>query len=244
MARMLLIAVGMLSSLALAAPQDPLVDFCGSDEKKQTRAYRTLLRQGTPRLPAIQDRLKNCKDDALRQRLQKLVTAIKKSEPHGLQIRIGVPKLRFDAARIASTKPGLLITIRNKSAKPVTLWPYASLRLLDAQGQVVKPRRQGRWGLRVKRCYLLDVEYVTLAPGELWRKPFSLARYLLDLDSLLSWKDVPPGRYTLEVRYHFDRAKAKKRVRIPLPDIDAAKHPWNHALEIDHVVTAELTVAA
>ena len=121
------------------------------------------------------------------------------------------------------------------------LWPYFKLRLIDGAGDEVKVRRRGRWGRR-KRAYLLDVPFLELPAGTYKNYKFSLARYMLDPDAILSWKDLLPGKYTLEITYHFDRAAAKKRVRMPLDGIDDPKRPWNRAPEFSHVVTATLNV--
>jgi hypothetical protein len=138
----------------------------------------------------------------------------------------------------------LSVGVQNRGTGTVVLWPYFSLRVLDAKGQEVKRSLHiGRWGRGRSKRWLEDVDYVTLAPGEKWGFVTPLSRYMHDDMWIEGWEVPEPGTYTIEVTYRFDRTAWKKTCDPEWDALDDARKPWNRALEMTHVFTAEMTVA-
>ena len=121
--------------------------------------------------------------------------------------------------------------------------PYLALRVLDADGNEVKPaRRLGRFGRRRSGCYLERVKFVTRAPGEAWSLEESLTRYMHDADLITGWTLARAGTYTLEFTYHFDRAARKKRCDPRWKPLHDPERAWNKAIELKHVFRTEMRV--
>jgi len=235
-----------LAAWSQAAEFSRYLDLVASgSEADQARGARVLVAQGTPALPEIRARLESSTDKDVRKRLEGIVAAIEAREPHGLRFNLGLPKMRLDLATINAPAPGFVVSIRNRGSKPVVLWPYFELTVLDANGQVVKPvRRRGRWGRRRRGgCYLVDVPFLEIAPGKIWSTKASLADFRLDASALVGWQLPAAGPYTLRLRYSFDRAAAKKRCDPKWKRLNDPKEPWNRALELTHTIEQTVNVA-
>ncbi len=230
----------LLAVLLLAGQFDALIGKL-RDPATREGAARALVAEGTPALGELRAA---AADAALKECVDAIVKEIESREPRGLRFHAGVPKMRLTLADVNANDFKLAIGVVNRGTETVVLWPYLSLRLLDAKGQEVKRKlRQGRWGLGRSKRWLEDVEYVTLAPGETWGFTTPLSLYVHDDTWREGWEVREPGTYTVEVTYRFDRARAKKGCDPEWEALDDPEQPWNRALEMTHVFTAEMTVA-
>ena len=211
------------------------------DPATREAASRSLVEQGTP---ALEELRAAAADPALKESIDGIVKEIGAREPHGLLFRAGVPNMRLDLAHVNGDKMKVSIGVTNRGKENVVLWPYLSLRLLDAKGQEVgKKLHIGRWGRGRSKRWLADVGYARLAPGETWEFTTPLSRYMHDEKFIEGWEVPEPGTYTIEVTYRFDRAAAKKGSDPAWDALDDPQQPWNRALEMTHVFKAEMTVA-
>lgn len=247
MAGRLLIPVLLLTaSLPAGEPRGKFAGFVArlSDEDAAMRekAAKALIAQGSPALPDLRAGLAEAKTDAHRATIREVIAAIEKREPHGIRFAASMLKIRIDLNYVNGKDFRYLIQLRNGSDKPVVLWPYFSLRVLDREGREVKPStRRGRWGLRSKR-YLQEIEFLEIPPGESRMIKETLATYMHDPEFIEGWQIPQAGDYTLEFTYHFDRAAAKKGCDPAWTALDDPKQPWNRALELEHVFTAKMRV--
>lgn len=211
------------------------------DEGTREGAARALVAQGTPALPELRAA---AADPALKEQVDAIVKEIEAREPAGLRFNVGVPKMRLSLAYVNSDEMKVSITIRNRGNETVVLWPYLSMRILDANGKEVKRCQHiGRWGLGRNKQWLANLKYVTLAPGEAWDLATPLANYMHDEKWIEGWKIPEPGTYTLEVTYRFDRAAAKGTCDPGWDALNDPEKPWNRALEMTHSFTGEMVVA-
>lgn len=230
----------LLAAPLLAGEFDALIGQL-RDPATREGATRSLVAQGTP---ALEELRAAAADAALKERIEGIVKEIEAREPHGLGFTAGVPKMRLTLGYVNSKEMKLAIGVRNRGTETVVLWPYFSLRLLDANGrEVTRKLRQGRWGLGRSKRWLEDVKYVTLAPGEKWGFTTPLSLYVHDDTWREGWEVGEPGTYTIEVTYRFDRAAAKKGSDPAWKALDDPEQPWNRALEMTQVFTAEMVVA-
>lgn len=231
-------ALLLLAAPLLAGEFDAMIAKL-KDPATQERAARALVAQGTP---ALDDLRAAAADPALKERIEGIVKEIETREPRGLRFHAGVPRMRLALDDVNGEGMKLSIGVANRGKETLVLWPYFSMRLLDAKGNEVKPKlRIGRWGLGRPERWLEEVEYVKLAPGETWGFTTPLSRYMHDDSCIEGWEVPEPGTYTIEVTYRFDRAAAKKGST--WDGVDDPGKPWNRALEMTHVFTAEMAVA-
>jgi len=206
-------------------------------------AARALVAQGTPALPELREALAAASDETLELRLAGIIKEIELREPMGLRFNAGAPKMRITVADVNLDGFGFSVSVRNRGQETVVLWPYLSLRVLDAQGKEVKPAlRRGRWGLGRSKQWLEDVKYVELKPGEAWSFLTPLTRYVHDESFILGWELEQAGTYTLEFTYRFDRAAAKATCDPEWELLDDPERPWNRALVLTHTFSGELRV--
>jgi len=214
-----------------------------NDPQRHDRSRSVLLWIGTPALPELQEALAAAQDPARRKDLEGLIAEIREREPQGLRFECGLPKMRLTLGLVNGKEFQYVLRVRNQSDKTVTLCPYLQLRVLDAAGKEVAPAaRRGRWGLLMCDCFLDQLQFVTLQPGETWSVEDGLASYMHDPEFIMDWKLPAAGTYTLEFTYAFDRAATKKRCRAGCEAHDDPKRPWNRALELKHTFTCELKV--
>ena len=115
----------------------------------------------------------------------------------------------------------------------MVLYPYLSLRLLNADGTDAKrSRKLGRGGLRSPGHPLGGVNFVTLKPGEKWTMRERLMQYMHDPKWITGWKPSAAGTYTLEFTYAYDRKRA-----LGLEDKDHAAYK---ALGFKHTFRQEM----
>jgi hypothetical protein len=230
----------LLVILLLAGEFDAQVEKL-RDPLTREGAARALVAAGTPALAELRAA---AADPALKECVLAIVKEIGAREPHGLRFSAGVPKMRLTLADVNGKEMKLAIRVVNRGSEAVVLWPYFSLRILDANGQEVKPGlKQGRWGLGRPKRWLQDVDYARLAPGEKWGFTTPLSLYVHDDTWREGFEVREPGKYTIEVTYRFDRAKAKMGSDQEWDALDDPEQPWNRALEMTHVFTTEMTVA-
>jgi hypothetical protein len=230
----------LLVPLLLAGEYDALIARL-RDPATRESAERSLVERGTPALPELRAA---AADPALEERIEGIVKRIEAREPHGLRFHAGVPRMRLTLGYVNGDDMKLAIGVSNLGGETVVLWPCFAMRLLDAKGQEVKPKlRQGRWWLGRPKRWLEEVEYVELAPGGKWGFTTPFSRYVHDADLIEGWEVPEPGSYTIEVTYRFDRAAAKKGCDPGWDALEDRERPWNRALEMTHVFTAEMTVA-
>ena len=231
-------ALLLLAAPLLAGEFDAMIAKL-KDPATREQASRTLVAEGTPALDELRAA---AKDPALKERIEGIVKEIEAREPKGLRFHAGVPKMRLTLDHVNGDGMKLSIGVTNRGREAVVLWPYFSMRILDANGRMVGRKLHiGRWGLGRPERWLEDVAYVKLAPGEQWGFTTPLSRYMHDDTWVEGWEVREPGTYTIEVTYRFDRAAAKKRST--WDGVDDPEKPWNRALEMTHVFTAEMTVA-
>lgn len=230
-----------LAGALLAGELDPLLAKL-KDPAAREAAAKSLVERGTPALPELRAA---AADAALKEHVEAIVKEIEAREPHGLLFRAGVPRMRLTLAHVNGDAMEVSIDVANRGTETVVLWPYLSLRLLDAKGEPVgRNYHVGRWGRGRSKQWIADLEYVKLAPGEKWGFTTPLSRYVRDEAWIEGWEVPEPGTYTIEVTYRFDRAAAKKTCDPAWEKLDDPEQPWNRALEMTHVFTAEMTVAA
>jgi len=211
------------------------------DPATRESATRVLIAQGTPALEALKAA---AADPALKEHVDAIVKEIEAREPKGLRFNAGVPKMQLTLAYVNGEDMKLAIGVENRGGETVVLWPYLSMRILDAKGQDVKKSLNiGRWGRGRSKRWLEDLKYIELAPGAKWGTVTPLSRFMLDEEFIEGWEVPGPGTYTIEITYRFDRAKVKKTCDPEWDALDDPEKPWNRALEMTHVFTAEMTVA-
>jgi len=238
----------LLLLLGAVAAQETSYDLwvtklAGDDADEQASARRILLNAGTRALPALREAQQAQPDRAARDRLAALVREIAEREPFGLRFRCGMPKMRLTRDRVNGDGFRYAVSVRNLGDEPVVLSAYLSLRVLDAQGNELKPsRRLGRWGLRRERCFLVAQAFETVEAGGVWSFQDGLARYMHDPELITGWTIPGPGTYTLEFTCRFDRAATKQRCTCGSEAHDDPAKPWNKALELKHTFTAEMKV--
>lgn len=238
-----LLAACLLVTPLLAGESDALLGRL-RDPASREDARRALVAQGTPALGDLRAALKGATDEGFKACVAGVMKEIEEREPHGLLFSAAVPKMRLTLADVNRDDFKLAIDVVDRGTETVVLWPYLSLRLLDGKGQEVKPKlHQGRWGRGRSKTWLADVKYGKLAPGDTWGFVTPLSRYVHDETWIGGWEVREPGTYTIEVTYRFDRAAAKKTCDPAWQALDDQEQPWNRALEMTHVFTAELVVA-
>jgi hypothetical protein len=224
----------------------PLVARLGDeDPAARETARQALVAHGSPALPDLRAALETAKAEAHRAAIRDVIAAIAKREPHGIRFEARLPKLRIGLDEVNADAFRYTIRLRNGGEKPVVLWPYFSLRVLDDKGRAVAPSlRQGRWGLGRSKRYLERVGFIEIKPGETHVTTEALSRYMHDFALILGWKLPGPGEYTLEFTYDFDRTAVKKGCDPAWKALDDPAQPWNRAVEAKHVFTAKLKVSA
>jgi len=233
-------ALLVLALPLLAGELDTLIGKL-RDPSTRESAARSLVAQGTPALGELRAA---AADPALKERIEKIVKEIEASEPHGLRFHAGVPKMRLSLAYVNGDDMKLAIGVENRGTETVVLWPYLSMRILDRKGkEIERSMHLGRWGRGRSRRWLEDVRYVTLAPGGKWDFTTPLSRYMHDEHWIEGWEVREPGTYTIEITYGFDREAAKKSCDAEWDALKDPEKPWNRALEMTHVFTAEMVVA-
>jgi hypothetical protein len=232
----------LLAALPLLAGElDPLLGKL-KDPAAREAAARSLVARGTPAIAEL--RAAAAADPALKEHVDAIVKEIRAREPNGLRFHGGVPKMRLSLAFVNGDDMKVSVGVVNRGTETVVLWPYLSLRILDAKGQEVKRKLHiGRRGRGRSKRWLEDVKWVELAPGAKWGFETPLARYMHDDMWIEGWEVPEPGTYTIEITYRFDRAAWKKTCDPEWDALDDAQKPWNRALEMTHAFTAEMTVA-
>jgi hypothetical protein len=135
------------------------------------------------------------------------------------------------------------VTLKNTTKEDLVLWPYLSLRVLDAKGKdVPRSRFIGRWGVRGTPSILEGIPFKTVKAGKSLTIKFAVSGFMYDADAIKGWKLPKAGDYKLVVRYHYDRAAARKKYGEGAADIDNADKPWNKAVEIDSKEEIKLIV--
>lgn len=199
-------------------------------ESDDERARGVLLWNGTSALKELEAAAKSS-DKQAKARLEAVIAEIRKREPHGLCFFVGLPKMRLTV----DTPISFVVKVTNKSDKTVVLYPYLTLRLLDADGKEVKRSRKiGRGGLRMHDHPMEGVQFVVLKPGEKWSIKEVLKRYMHDPKWITGWKNPGPGKFTLEFTYSYDRKMAE--------GLKDKKHAAYKALAIKHTFTQALRI--
>lgn len=235
-------ALLLLALPLLAGDLGPLLAKL-KDPATRVEAARSLIEHGTPALEELREAA--AADPAMKEHVDAIVQEIGRREPHGLLFHAGVPRTRLTLAHVNGDGMKLSIGVTNRGTETVVLWPRFSLRLLDAEGREVKRSlRIGRWGRGRSSRWIEDVKYVELAPGAKWGLETPLSRYMHDEKWIEGWEVKEPGTYTIEVTYRFDRQSVKKTCDPEWEALDDPAKPWNRAVEMTHVFTAGMTVAA
>jgi hypothetical protein len=161
-----------------------------------------------------------------------------------LTITVVVPKKPPTLGEVNDGTFKAHVKLENTSKESLVLWPFLSAKLLDSRGKPVRPSLYlGRWGLRQSDSVLEDIPFITLKPGQTHNLEVGIASYILDPMAITGWQLPSKGEYKLELRYEYDRAKAKKAFGDGCRDIDNPKRPWNHALPISRKIEIKLQVA-
>ena len=238
--RTLLILFALFPAVAAA---DVVADFLGEDASKRDLAQRKILRVGTPLLKQLDEAHKASKDKDTKSRIAALIEEIKKREPHGLRFHCGLPKMKLTPAIVRGREFRFSVSVKNLSDDERVLYPYLTLRVLDAQGNPVPySRHLGRGGLRAPGNSLEHIAFVTLKPGQSWSFQDCLVRYMHDARWINGWKIEKAGSYTLEFTYAFDLAKAKEGCDPQWNRLDGAKEPWNLAITDSHTFSTPMKV--
>ncbi|HEX5135507.1 MAG TPA: hypothetical protein VFY93_00915 [Planctomycetota bacterium] len=231
----------LLAALPLLAGElDPLLGKL-KDPATREEAARALVEKGTPTLKELKEA---ARDPALKEQVEAIAKEIEAREPRGLRFHVSLPETRLSLAHVNGEDMKVAIGVENRGTETIVLWPYLSLRILDAKGQEVKRCLHiGRWGRGRSKRWLEDLKYIELAPGANWVTLTPLSRFMLDESFIEGWEVPEPGVFTIEVTYRFDRAKVKRTCDPRWDALDDPRQPWNRALEMTHVFTAEMTVA-
>jgi len=238
--RTLLILCALFPVVAAA---DTVRDFASDDAATRDVARREILRVGTPLLKRLDEAHKASRDKDTKSRIAALIDEIKKREPHGLRFHCGLPKMKLTPAIVRGREFQFSVSVKNLSDEERVLYPYLTLRVLDAQGNPVPySRRLGRGGRRPPGNPLERIRFVTLKPGQSWAFQDCLVRYMHDARWINGWKIEKAGSYTLEFTYAFDLAKAKEGCDPQWNRLDGAKEPWNRAITDSHTFSTRMTV--
>jgi RNA polymerase sigma-70 factor (ECF subfamily) len=168
----------------------------------------------------------------------------KPAEP--VKISAAAPDTPPKLAAVNGGEFTIAFDFENTSKQDIVLWPYLSVTVKDDNGkEVQRSRKIGRFGLRSDTESILEgIKFVTLKPGEKHQIEVNLANCFCAAEMIQAWRLPAAGKYTVELRYHYDRADVKKRFgEGKTKDFDGANQPWNRAVEIDRTVTVKLTVA-
>jgi hypothetical protein len=145
-------------------------------------------------------------------------------------------------AESRAAPPVAVIRITNAGAAPVVLWPFVSIEVLDARGQVVKPTSfRGRFGRRKQSCFLEAVQFATLEPGKSIERPVTLNPYMHDPQAIVGWK-LAPAAYTLRARYAYSRSEFVARCKLDCEFHADATKPWNMAVEVEREASLQIAV--
>jgi hypothetical protein len=137
------------------------------------------------------------------------------------------------------------IRLINQTDQPQVVWPYVSLQVLDAAGETVRATTNfGRWGRTQEPCFLREVHFVTIAPGEAHEVTATVGSYMWDPGSIMGWELPGPGTYSLTVTHAYQRAPFTKRCQQPCGDHDQPETPWNQAVEARLTAQRQLVVVA
>jgi hypothetical protein len=135
------------------------------------------------------------------------------------------------------------VTLENKTKKDITIWPYLTVRLLDAKGKDVEDALAlGRWGLIQTDSVIESVPFASLKAGKKYQLRFGLNSQMYDPDIIRGWKLPSAGEYKLVIHYRYNRADAKKKYGQGASNLDKTDKPWNKAVEFEKKVEVKLTV--
>ncbi|MHC5011353.1 MAG: hypothetical protein ACYTG6_10440 [Planctomycetota bacterium] len=216
----------------------PWIAALGSeDEAARADARAKLISAGDTILPALRQAREAAEDRELRYRLEGVIREIGDA-PRAAKVALTFhrPKMPMTVDLVNGADFRYVLRFANEGTEPVVLWPFVALEIRDADGNAVPPtRRLGRWGRRRGPCYLTDIPFHELAPGEKWELEDAFARYGHDPDLITGWQFPGPGDYTLVFRYFFD-AEVKSRCPADFTPLDDPEQAWNRALCFERVV--------
>ncbi len=228
-----------LAPFGLADETDPFRGL--EDPARRAEAVERLLERGTGLLPQIDEKIRTTTDPEVRKLLAETAAEIRRREPHGLRFSCRLPEMALDAKLAQSGDFRYVLSVENRSSETVVLWPYLSLRVLDAEGnEVARSMNIGRWGRGRSARFLAETGWITLEPGKVWSVEESLHRYMHDFEMIRGWKLTGPADYTLEFTYRFDREAIKKLCDPAWEALGDPQQPWNRALSFEHKFTAAL----
>jgi hypothetical protein len=210
--------------------------------KEDPKVKEALVKMGPEILPELEEALQGA-DASLKPKILEVIKEIKKREIlETLKFSIGLPKMALTVGYVNSEAFKFVARAVNKGNKEIVLSPFLRMEVLDAQGNVLeRTLKIGRGGLRMKECFLEDVNFEKVAPGKRHEFMTGINRYMWDPKWITGFKVPGPGTYSLRFTYHFDRAQYKKRCKGKHAHNDASKL-WNRALELTHTFSVEMKV--
>ncbi len=235
----------LLFAFAPLGSADEMDPFRGlEDPALRAEAVERLLARGTGLLPQIDEEIRTTTDAGVRMLLADTAAEIRRREPHGLRFSRSLPQMALNAKSAQSGEFRYVLRVQNRSSETVVLWPYLSLRVLDAErNEVARSTNIGRWGRGRSARFLAEIGWITLEPGKSWSAEESLHRYMHDFEMIRGWKLTGPAEYTLEFTYRFDRDAIKKLCDPAWEALGDPDQPWNRALSFEHTFTAALRLS-
>src|SRR5262249_46959978 len=104
-----------------------------------------------------------------------------KTPAEGVQITVELPKEEPTVEQVNDGSFTIRIVLKNASTQDLTLWPFLSAELVDADGNAVRrSRRLGRFGRRPEGSILENIPFRTLKPGESHQSNSAISQYFLD----------------------------------------------------------------
>jgi hypothetical protein len=168
-----------------------------------------------------------------------------KKVPEVLEFRVAPTAENPTVAQVNKGDYAVNLTMKNVSDKELVLWPYLEAKVLDEAGKDVRRSRFiGRWGLRKGNSILEDIPFVRLKAGESHTFKVTVGAFPYDAKAITGWTLSAAGEYTLELRYRYDRAEAKKTFGKGCKVLDDPRQPWNQAPEIDRKFEVKIKAAA
>ncbi len=148
-----------------------------------------------------------------------------------LKISVELPKQPPTLSDVNGGEYRFKVVLENTGKEDLIVWPYLKFKLLNGQGQALKPVKNiGRWGI-VKNSPLEDTQFKTLKPNDKYTIEVNLADYYYDPNAIVGYTLPALGEYKVAFTYHYNAAEVKKAFGIKAKDVDNPTKIWNRAHE-------------
>jgi hypothetical protein len=166
-------------------------------------------------------------------------------KPQSLSLSVDLPNMRPTVAEFNEGQFKVVVTITDCGRDNVVVWPYFSIKILDAKGEPVPPSRQSSRYMRSnERSVLEEMDFVNLRPGQAYGVEVNFRVGMNDPQVITSYQLPGKGEYTLQFNYHFDREAIKQQFGVGCKNLDDPDRPWNRAVDFAKKVEVKIDVAA